>query len=598
MTKRLPTDSARQHCTRATRSRRSLWPASRRHRTTFLAAVGTLAGLIVPSPLLGGMPAGAAPVGAPAAQTTNGTAHTTAATTCTGTTSTGTTSTGTTSTGTTSTGTTSTGTTTAGGPGGTCSGSGGSTIPLQNAAYWLVASDGGIFAFGGLPFYGSMGGHHLNKPVVGMAPAPHGTGYWEVASDGGIFAFNAPFYGSMGSHPLNKPVVGMTVAPATGGYWMVASDGGIFAFNAPFYGSMGGQPLNSPIVGMAASPGGLGYWLVAADGGIFAFGDAGYHGSMGGQHLSSPIVGMASAPDGGYWLAAANGDVYAFGAPFEGSLGGDPLKYPVAAIAGNGETSTGYWLTNTNGAISAFGDSGNFGSTPQHLSAPILGIADGPGTGAVTNTTVQSGSFGYDVSNYQCSTTLPSGHTIGVVETTGWPKADPNPCLAREAAWAGAGLQLYIFLADGSDSTNQPGCNSDPQCNFGFEAAAYAYNYVKSQGVTADVTWWLDVEPINWSSDTTANAQVVAGALLELRGLGINTVGIYTTPLTWSNIVGTYQPPVPVWLAWYTDQPVQNCTTGFAYAAQHHNTLPTGGILMTQYTDSAGTSGVDGDYAC
>ena len=40
------------------------------------------------------------------------------------------------------------------------------------AAYWLVASDGGIFSFGGAPYYGSTGGLTLNKPVVGMAAMP------------------------------------------------------------------------------------------------------------------------------------------------------------------------------------------------------------------------------------------------------------------------------------------------------------------------------------------------------------------------------------------------------------------------------------------
>ncbi len=512
----------------------------------------------------------------------------TASSTSSGTTGTGTSS-GTTGTGsgsgTTGTGTTGSGTTGTGGP-------------QTNASYWLVAKDGGVFAFGGLPFYGSMGGKHLNEPVVGITPAPHGSGYWEVAADGGIFAFHAPFYGSMGGQHLNKPIVGMTTDPATGGYWMVASDGGIFAFNAPFFGSMGGQHLNSPIVGMAATVDGGGYWMVAADGGIFSFGDATFQGSMGGQPLGSPIVGMAAARNGGYWLAGGDGSVYSFGAPFEGSLGGDPLTYPIVAIAGTGVTNTGYWMTDANGAVSSFGDAGNFGSAPQHLNSPIVGIADGPGTGTVTNTTVPSGSFGYDVSQFQCNTTLPSGHTIGVVEATGWPGSAPNPCLTSEATWAGGGLQLYTFLADGASSTNQPGCNGDPQCNFGFEAAQYAFQYVQDQGVNPDVTWWLDVEPTNWSSDVSANAQVVAGALLELRGLGINTVGIYTSPLTWGNIVGDYQPPVPIWLAWYTGQPTSNCTTGFSYAAGHGDYLPTGGILMTQYSDNANNTGVDGDYAC
>src|SRR5580704_3199513 len=57
------------------------------------------------------------------------------------------------------------------------------------AGYWLVASDGGVFSFGGTTFFGSTGGMHLNSPVVGMAATPAGAGYWLVAADGGIFAY-------------------------------------------------------------------------------------------------------------------------------------------------------------------------------------------------------------------------------------------------------------------------------------------------------------------------------------------------------------------------------------------------------------------------
>ena len=87
-----------------------------------------------------------------------------------------------------------------------------------------------------------MGGHPLNRPVVGMAAAPDGGGYWMVAADGGIFAFgDAGFYGSTGNIVLNQPVVGMTPGVQGQGYWMVAADGGIFAFgDAPFYGSAAG----------------------------------------------------------------------------------------------------------------------------------------------------------------------------------------------------------------------------------------------------------------------------------------------------------------------------------------------------------------------
>jgi hypothetical protein len=87
-----------------------------------------------------------------------------------------------------------------------------------------------------------MGGHPLNQPVVGMAATPDGGGYWMVAADGGIFAFgDAGFYGSTGNIVLNQPVVGMTPGVQGQGYWMVAADGGIFAFgDAPFYGSAAG----------------------------------------------------------------------------------------------------------------------------------------------------------------------------------------------------------------------------------------------------------------------------------------------------------------------------------------------------------------------
>ncbi|MHB1548377.1 MAG: hypothetical protein ACYCX8_06535, partial [Acidimicrobiales bacterium] len=75
-------------------------------------------------------------------------------------------------------------------------------------------------------------------PVAGIAASPGGHGYWLVASDGGVFAFgDAAFYGSMGGSRLAAPMVGMAADPMTGGYWTVASDGAVFAFDAPFDGA-------------------------------------------------------------------------------------------------------------------------------------------------------------------------------------------------------------------------------------------------------------------------------------------------------------------------------------------------------------------------
>jgi hypothetical protein len=195
--------------------------------------------------------------------------------------------------------------------------------------YYVFGQAGEIAGFGNDNYLTYLDGAqytNLNAPIVGMVPTTDGAGYWMVGSDGGVFASgDAGFYGSTGSLTLNKPVVGMAATPDGKGYWFVASDGGIFAYgDAGFYGSMGGKPLNRPIVGMAATPDGKGYWLVASDGGVFSFGDAQFFGSTGSIHLNKPIVGMAVSPDGGgYWFVASDGGVFDYGsAAFAGSLGG------------------------------------------------------------------------------------------------------------------------------------------------------------------------------------------------------------------------------------------------------------------------------------
>ena len=78
----------------------------------------------------------------------------------------------------------------------------------SGGGYWIVDSDGGVFAFGGAGFYSSMGGVRLNAPVVGVAATSDGHGYWLAASDGGVFAFgDAPFGGSMARVHLHGAIV-------------------------------------------------------------------------------------------------------------------------------------------------------------------------------------------------------------------------------------------------------------------------------------------------------------------------------------------------------------------------------------------------------
>jgi hypothetical protein len=245
------------------------------------------------------------------------------------------------------------------------------------AGYRFVASDGGIFNFGNVGFFGSMGGQHLNQPMVAGTSTCNNAGYWMVAADGGIFSFgNAKFFGSTGNLRLNKPIVTMSPTITNNGYWLFATDGGVFSFgDARFLGSMGGTPLNKPIVGGASSPLGGGYWMVASDGGIFSFGTSKFFGSTGDMVINKPVVGMAPTPDGaGYWLVASDGGIFSFGdAKFFGSTGAMRLNQPIVAMKPT-RTGKGYWLIAADGGVFSFGDAAFFGSTGNiALNKPIVG---------------------------------------------------------------------------------------------------------------------------------------------------------------------------------------------------------------------------------
>jgi hypothetical protein len=249
--------------------------------------------------------------------------------------------------------------------------------PAASNGYLTVASDGGVFSFGGQQYCGSTGNIALNQPVVGMAMAPDNGGYWLVAADGGVFCFGAAqFYGSTGAVHLNQPIVGMAATPDGRGYWLVAADGGVFTFgDAQFYGSGASVP-NAHVIGLAPTPDGDGYWEATSNGTVLAFGDAGFFGSAQRLTLAAPIVGIAPDPvTGGYWLVGADGGVFAFNAPFLGSTGPVPLHEPVVGMEAT-DDGGGYWIVAADGGVFSYGDapfSGSEGGT--RLNAPMVGIA-------------------------------------------------------------------------------------------------------------------------------------------------------------------------------------------------------------------------------
>ena len=126
-------------------------------------------------------------------------------------------------------------------------------------------------------------------------------------------------------------------------------------------------------------------------------------------------------------------------------------------------------------------------------------MAEADADGHFTGSSYPSGSYGYDISNYQCGNLPPSPHTIGLVEVVGESYGSTNACLASEAAWAGGGLNLYIYLTYGQAPTSgDPACPttaSPSACNYGFGAAIDAFDKAEAAGVNTSVAWWLDVEP-------------------------------------------------------------------------------------------------------
>jgi hypothetical protein len=225
----------------------------------------------------------------------------------------------------------------------------GITPSASRTGYWLVASDGGIFSFGSSSYYGSIPGvglhpagsgapNSLNAPIVGMVPSVSGHGYFMVASDGGVFAFgDARFAGSC---PGIGGCAGKAIAvmpDSTGkGYWLVTNTGNVYAFgDATFYGAP--APSTAQVVDAVATQDWRGYWLLYNNGAVASFGDATAMGApLGFVNGFNPATSIFPTADGkGYWIASGRGDVFAYGdAPYLGSEAAGGLNGEIIAAFG------------------------------------------------------------------------------------------------------------------------------------------------------------------------------------------------------------------------------------------------------------------------
>ena len=194
-----------------------------------------------------------------------------------------------------------------------------------DAGYFLVGSDGGVFAFGDAPFENSLPGlgvhvHDIvgivptaddrllpgrlgrrgvrlrRRPLRELAPRPgrprerhrgdradrRRLGLLVGQPTGAVYALGAaPYVGGLGGKSPT-PIVGIAATRDSGGYWLVSQNGSVFAFgDAQSYGSLPAIGVNvSNITAVVPTPDGRGYWLIGSDGGVFAFGDASEVGSL------------------------------------------------------------------------------------------------------------------------------------------------------------------------------------------------------------------------------------------------------------------------------------------------------------------------------
>ena len=223
-------------------------------------------------------------------------------------------------------------------------------VPTKDdGGYWLDASDGGVFSFGDTQFYGSIPGlglrpagsglpNSLNAPIVGMVPSNDDGGYFMVASDGGVFAFgDAHFAGSCpGIGGCSGAAVAVLPDASGNGYWLVTQTGNVYTFgDAPYDGAPGNT--GSSVTSAVRTPNGGGYWILTANGTVYNYGDAGSYGdavgAVGGLNPATAI--FTTSDGGGYWIADADGAVGQYGdAPNDGNIYGTHLNGPIIAATG------------------------------------------------------------------------------------------------------------------------------------------------------------------------------------------------------------------------------------------------------------------------
>lgn len=164
-----------------------------------------------------------------------------------------------------------------------------------------------------------------------------------------------------------------------------------------------------------------------------------------------------------------------------------------------------------------------------------------------------------DASWPNCAAKNSDVFATGIVGVTGGLDFHPNPCLSEEAGWF-SHYAVYINTGYPGRSRGQKYRLSPRYCapandnclayNYGYNSALYAIRYAGLQNVHTNI-WWLDVETENsWTDNFLVNRQFIRGAEAAIKhNVWFPTVGIYSSPNQWNEIVGPWQNKLPVWIA-------------------------------------------------
>ena len=246
--------------------------------------------------------------------------------------------------------------------------------------------------------------------------------------------------------------------------------------------------------------------------------------------------------------------------------------------------------------------------------AVVAAVLTVPGTASAASTTV-----GYDVSYPQCGKSLPTARAFAIIGVNGGLSTKANPCLSAQLTWASKSsgtvpaqprAQVYLNTANPGEVRDQvstwPETGSTPYglCD-GTNSAACSYRYgwerasnsvdsfftpaAQAARLATDpaaYTWWLDVETMNtWQSGSTdakaRNRATLEGMTDYLVSRG-GRVGLYSTNLQWSQIVGTVPATStlagkPSWLAGASS------LSGAKSNCSRPALVPAGKVTLTQY---------------